>query len=185
MLISGFHRKLCWKIVQHFSTFGTKKSPEFNYSRILATKNHIFTKIITWKPFPFFQQTKKSKNHQQIYFFYKITKKNFQKKSLKMKFYWIIDVLFRWKKCKKNISILTNSNGNSRPGQSGTTGQLFFSKCGDPPEGCECKYDPPTGIVCPWIRGLLMFISWHKCYFTCGILGFSECYTLKDILFLV
>ena len=51
----------------------------------------------------------------------------------------------RWKKCKSKISVLTNSGGQNRPGQSGTTGQLFFSKCGDPPEGCECKYEPPSG----------------------------------------
>jgi len=68
---------------------------------------------------------------------------------------------YRWKKCKKNISILTNSNGNSRPGQSGTTGQLFFSKCGDPPEGCECKYEPPkVGPPKPKLpRMMLSFVN--------------------------
>ena len=55
----------------------------------------------------------------------------------------------RWKKCKNKLNGLVNTGGNTRPGQSGSTGQLFFNKCGDPPEGCECKYDPPTGIVCP------------------------------------
>ena len=50
-------------------------------SRILGTKIHIFTKIIIWKHFPFFQQTKKSKNHQNSanLFFYKITKKSSKK----------------------------------------------------------------------------------------------------------
>lgn len=28
-------------------------------------------------------------------------------------------------------------------GQSGTTGQLFFNTCGEPPEGCECTYEEP------------------------------------------
>ena len=41
------------------------------------------------------------------------------------------------------MSVLTNTGGNHRPGQSGTTGQLFFTKCGDPPQGCECKYEEP------------------------------------------
>ena len=171
---------VCWLVVfiensveKSFNTSalsGQKKSPEFNYSRILGTKIHIFTKIIIWKHFPFFQQTKKSKNHQNSanLFFYKITKKNLQKKSLKMKFYWIIDVLFRWKKCKKNISILTNSNGNSRPGQSGTTGQLFFSKCGDPPEGCECKYEPPKGKESPPSASILMIPLWIFLYLKPG-----------------
>ena len=52
---------------------------------------------------------------------------------------------FRWKKCKSKLSGLTNTDGHHRPGQAGTTGQLFFTKCGDPPEGCECKYEEPTG----------------------------------------
>lgn len=50
-------------------------------------------------------------------------------------------VCYRWGKCKLNISALTS--GGQRPGQAGTTGQLFFTKCGDPPEGCECTYEPP------------------------------------------
>ena len=50
---------------------------------------------------------------------------------------------FRWKECKGKLSVLTNTRGNHRPGQSGTTGQLFFNKCGDPPEGCECKFEEP------------------------------------------
>ena len=32
---------------------------------------------------------------------------------------------------------------SSRPGQRGTTGQLIFSKCEDPPEKCNCVLDPP------------------------------------------
>lgn len=51
---------------------------------------------------------------------------------------------YRWKKCKSKLSGLTNTDGHHRPGQAGTTGQLFFTKCGDPPEGCECKYEEPT-----------------------------------------
>ena len=54
-------------------------------------------------------------------------------------------ILLRWKKCKSKLSGLTNTDGHHRPGQAGTTGQLFFTKCGDPPEGCECKYEEPTG----------------------------------------
>ena len=56
-----------------------------------------------------------------------------------------VNFLFRWKKCKSKISVLSNTDGNHRPGQSGTTGQLFFTKCGDPPQGCECKYEAPSG----------------------------------------
>ena len=37
------------------------------------------------------------------------------------------------------------TSGSQRPGQAGTTGQLFFSKCGDPPKGCECKFEAPKG----------------------------------------
>ena len=51
--------------------------------------------------------------------------------------------LFRWGKCKLNLLGLTS--GSQRPGQAGTTGQLFFSKCGDPPKGCECKFEAPKG----------------------------------------
>jgi len=50
-------------------------------------------------------------------------------------------VCYRWGKCKLNLLGLTS--GNQRPGQAGTTGQLFFSKCGDPPKGCECKFEAP------------------------------------------
>ena len=65
--------------------------------------------------------------------------------------------IFRWKKCKSKISILSNTGGNHRPGQSGTTGQLFFSKCGDPPEGCECKYEvPKVGPPKPKLPRMMM-----------------------------
>ena len=43
------------------------------------------------------------------------------------------------------MSVLSNTGGATRPGQRGTTGQLFFAKCGDPPEGCGCKYEEPKG----------------------------------------
>ena len=43
-----------------------------------------------------------------------------------------------------SLSLLTSGSGH-RPGQAGTTGQLFFTKCGDPPEGCDCKYEEPKG----------------------------------------
>ena len=58
---------------------------------------------------------------------------------------WGFKSFSRWKKCKSKLSGLTNTDGHHRPGQAGTTGQLFFTKCGDPPEGCECKYEEPTG----------------------------------------
>merc|ERR1711935_269111 len=51
---------------------------------------------------------------------------------------------YSWKKCKNKLNGLINTGGNTRPGQSGNTGQLFFNKCGDPPGGCECKYESPT-----------------------------------------
>ena len=54
--------------------------------------------------------------------------------------FWFLN---RWGKCKLNLLGLTS--GNQRPGQAGTTGQLFFSKCGDPPKGCECKFEAPKG----------------------------------------
>lgn len=50
-------------------------------------------------------------------------------------------VCYRWGKCKLNILNLTS--GSQRPGQAGTTGQLFFTKCGDPPEGCACVFEAP------------------------------------------
>lgn len=43
------------------------------------------------------------------------------------------------------MNILGLTSGSQRPGQAGTTGQLFFNKCGDPPKGCECKFEPPKG----------------------------------------
>jgi len=50
-------------------------------------------------------------------------------------------VCYRWSKCKTDLSALTN--GGHLKGQAGNTGQLFFTKCGDPPKGCECKYEKP------------------------------------------
>ena len=57
----------------------------------------------------------------------------------------IITQHFRWRKCKDNLSTLTSTGGANRPGQAGTSGQLFFTKCGDPPQGCPCTYEPKTG----------------------------------------
>ena len=57
----------------------------------------------------------------------------------------IIAQHFRWRKCKDNLSTLTSTGGANRPGQAGTSGQLFFTKCGDPPQGCPCTYEPKTG----------------------------------------
>ena len=51
--------------------------------------------------------------------------------------------IFRWKKCKGVLSQLTSGDSAARPGQRGTTGQLIFSKCDDPPASCECQIEPP------------------------------------------
>merc|ERR1712106_193402 len=50
---------------------------------------------------------------------------------------------YRWKKCKGVLATLTSSSGATRPGQRGTTGQLIFSKCVDPPEKCKCQLEEP------------------------------------------
>ncbi|XP_059090234.1 uncharacterized protein LOC131886034 [Tigriopus californicus] len=50
---------------------------------------------------------------------------------------------YRWKKCKGKMSELSSTSSSVRPGQSGTTGQLFFNKCGDPPSNCPCEYEEP------------------------------------------
>ena len=50
---------------------------------------------------------------------------------------------YRWKKCKGVLATLTSSEGEARPGQRGTTGQLIFKKCDDPPERCKCELEPP------------------------------------------
>ena len=41
------------------------------------------------------------------------------------------------------LATLTSSEGEARPGQRGTTGQLIFKKCDDPPERCGCVLEPP------------------------------------------
>nr|XP_040579405.1 uncharacterized protein LOC121127897 [Lepeophtheirus salmonis] len=46
-------------------------------------------------------------------------------------------VCYRWRKCKGKLIGLTGSSGN-RPSEVGTTGQLFFHKCGSPRDGCIC-----------------------------------------------
>ena len=50
---------------------------------------------------------------------------------------------YRWRKCKGVLATLTSSEGEARPGQRGTTGQLIFQKCDDPPERCGCVLEPP------------------------------------------
>merc|ERR1711971_187179 len=50
---------------------------------------------------------------------------------------------YRWRKCKGVLATLTSSEGEARPGQRGTTGQLIFKKCDDPPERCGCVLEPP------------------------------------------
>ena len=50
---------------------------------------------------------------------------------------------YRWKKCKGVLATLTSGEGESRPGQRGTTGQLIFNKCDDPPDRCNCELEPP------------------------------------------
>ena len=50
---------------------------------------------------------------------------------------------YRWRKCKGVLATLTSSEGEARPGQRGTTGQLIFKKCEDPPERCGCVLEPP------------------------------------------
>merc|ERR1719225_2100420 len=50
---------------------------------------------------------------------------------------------YRWRKCKGVLATLTSTEGEARPGQRGTTGQLIFKKCDDPPERCGCVLEPP------------------------------------------
>merc|ERR1712059_74546 len=52
---------------------------------------------------------------------------------------------YRWRKCRGVLATLTSTTGGARPGQQGTTGQLIFSKCEDPPERCGCVLveEPP------------------------------------------
>merc|ERR1712106_691943 len=65
---------------------------------------------------------------------------------------------YRWKKCKGVLATLTSTSGATRPGQRGTTGQLIFSKCEDPPEKCKCQLvEPkPTGPPKPKISKKLL-----------------------------
>ncbi|XP_023339486.1 uncharacterized protein LOC111709806 [Eurytemora carolleeae] len=49
---------------------------------------------------------------------------------------------FRWRKCKAVLNTLTSTDGDARPGQRGTTGQLIFDKCEDPPAKCSCEEEP-------------------------------------------
>jgi len=63
---------------------------------------------------------------------------------------------YRWRKCKASVSVLSNTGGATRPGQRGTTGQLFFAKCGDPPEGCGCKYEEPKVPTKPKFPELML-----------------------------
>ena len=50
---------------------------------------------------------------------------------------------YRWRKCKGVLATLTSGEGEARPGQRGTTGQLIFKKCENPPDRCECTLEPP------------------------------------------
>ena len=56
---------------------------------------------------------------------------------------------YRWRKCKGVLATLTSSEGEARPGQRGTTGQLIFKKCDDPPERCGCVLEPPKPSKSP------------------------------------
>ena len=62
------------------------------------------------------------------------------------------------------MNILGLTSGKQRPGQAGTTGQLFFSKCGDPPKGCECKFeDPAKGNDPTFSLGVVYFAKLVSC----------------------
>merc|ERR1711915_393640 len=65
---------------------------------------------------------------------------------------------FRWKKCKGKLATLTSGGGATRPGQRGTTGQLIFNKCEDPPEKCKCELEEPkpTGSPKPSIPKVML-----------------------------
>ena len=56
---------------------------------------------------------------------------------------------YRWRKCKGVLATLTSTEGEARPGQRGTTGQLIFQKCDDPPERCGCVLEPPKPSKSP------------------------------------
>ena len=64
------------------------------------------------------------------------------------------------------MNILGLTSGSQRPGQAGTTGQLFFNKCGDPPKGCECKFEPPKGNQRNYLQSLTKAKLFFLTYFT-------------------
>merc|ERR1711862_655729 len=79
---------------------------------------------------------------------------------------------YRWKKCKGVLSQLTSGDSAARPGQRGTTGQLIFSKCEDPPATCECQIEPPKPTCLKYLLGsllllLLLFLGLSLIFF-CG-----------------
>merc|ERR1711862_308530 len=65
---------------------------------------------------------------------------------------------YRWKKCKGVLATLTDTTGDTRPGQRGTTGQLIFKKCEDPPDKCNCQLEAPkpTGPPKPRIPKIML-----------------------------
>ena len=54
--------------------------------------------------------------------------------------WYLLQTLNSIKSFSPNPALLT---AFCRPGQRGTTGQLIFSKCEDPPATCECQIEPP------------------------------------------
>eukprot|EP00088_Acartia_fossae_P049007 TRINITY_DN53708_c0_g1_i1.p1 TRINITY_DN53708_c0_g1~~TRINITY_DN53708_c0_g1_i1.p1 ORF type:complete len:133 (-),score=18.84 TRINITY_DN53708_c0_g1_i1:69-443(-) len=67
---------------------------------------------------------------------------------------------YRWRKCKAVLNQLTSSEGDSRPGQRGTTGQLIFQKCDDPPAKCNCEPIKPKEPPKPRMpKSLLEFVD--------------------------
>ena len=48
-------------------------------------------------------------------------------------------------------TFVPNWKFNCRPGQRGTTGQLIFKKCDDPPSNCECEIEPPKPSKHWWL----------------------------------
>ena len=90
----------------------------------------------------------------------------------------------RWGKCKLNILELTS--GGQRPGQAGNTGQLFFTKCGDPPKGCECKFEAPKGkhaiISIQYYHHCVVWFALLISIFNCDLKWYIS---LKSILYVV
>jgi len=67
---------------------------------------------------------------------------------------------YRWRKCKAVLNTLTSSEGDARPGQRGTTGQLIFQKCVDVPEKCNCEPIKPKEPPKPRMpKSLLEFVD--------------------------